>query len=443
MPAMKESSSPLHQPQPQESVRAFIRQNPLASRHLSLSKWSETPWKINHIVSEAILALERESTNETKRQLAFSAINNMKERIKLAKQLYSKLVQEEGQENELAAKLKHDISFMENMYNIIEAQVNGLVSRQNSWKARVKDIEQRYTKQALVLTPWENIRKKNPWITLAMGAGVGAAMWFTNGWNAAVQLTQYLLHLGHQSKFILERIPSIVNFFVAASAIGAAAFVFSKAAKSKFVYGFFANMRQESFEKKASLVGAISGAISGAVLFFTGQLNGIVEFFVQAWRTIHLDQQIKQFINPLAEFVWNVGGMILFGWGVNKLDRDSLLRKEKLADECEQKQQAIVEEEKIFRRKVIAIIKQKAIYLSALYGYTDELDLVDPQISELAKKKDFAKINEIHKSRMQEIFGAEQKSDFLLEAASLDSNSTDVVGSAGAVLGDGGRQAST
>ncbi|MEM4348775.1 MAG: hypothetical protein QXN37_04380 [Candidatus Anstonellaceae archaeon] len=432
---MQELKSYSAQPQNrQDTVKDFIRQNPLASRHLAMNG-SETPWKINNIVSEAILALERESTNENKRQLAAMAINNMKERIKIAKQLYAELIQKNGAEDGLAAKLKQDISFMETMYNIIEAQVNGLVSRQNSWKARVKDIEQRYTKQALVLTPWENIRKKNPWITLAMGAGVGAAMWFTNGWNAAVQLTQYILHLGHQSPYILQQIPSIVRFGVGTIAIAGLGIAFYKSKKiADFVSKKF-KKKQEDVSKKGSLVSAFVGAATGAALFFTGQLNGIINAISHFWQVLHLDAQVKQFINPLAEFFWNVGGMLFFGWIVNKLDRDSLKRKEKLADECEMKQLAIVEEEKIFRRKVIAIIKEKAIYLSAIYGYINELALVDPAIAELAKEKDFVRINQIHKARMREIFGSELLPEQLLEAATLDSNSTDVVGSASSVIG--------
>ncbi|MEM4554980.1 MAG: hypothetical protein QXT25_03975 [Candidatus Anstonellaceae archaeon] len=432
MPELKSSSV---QPQVrQNTVKEFIRQNPLASRHLAVNA-AETPWKINNIVSEAILALERESANENKRQLASMAISNMKERIKVAKQLYSKILQEKGEEDEIAAKLKHDISFMENMYNIIEAQVNGLVSRQNSWKARVKDIEQRYTKQALVLTPWENVRKKNPWITLAIGAGAGAAMWFTNGWNAAIQLTQYILHLGHQSPYILQQIPQIVKFVVGVVAIGGLALAFYKSKKISDLASKFLKKQQNEASKTGSLVGALAGAVVGAGLFFTGQLNGLINSISHFWKVLHLDAQVKQFINPLAEFFWNVGGMLFFGWAVSKLDRDSLKRKEKLADECEKKQLAIVEEEKIFRRKVIAIIKQKAIYLSALYGYVDELAVVDPAVAELAKEKDFVRINEIHKARMREIFGSEPLPEYLLEAATLDSNSTDVVGSAGSIIG--------
>ncbi len=412
-------------------ISQFIKMHPLANRHLALRDWGESPWKIGLIVSEAILALERESGNVQKKELAAKTIKDVRERINGAKQLYKEIFDENGGESEAALKLLDDISFMENMCNIIEAQVNGLVSRQNSWKARVYDIGERYTKQVLISTPWENIRKKNPWITIAMGAGVGlAAAWFTNGWNAAVQMTQYVLQLGHQSTFILERIKPITDFASGViSTLGAGA-IFYKLSKSDALRRFYTKHirgNQAAIMKHASWIGAAAGMASGFALFASGQLDGAIHAMQYFWKTLHTDPAIKNFINPLTEFFWNVGGMIFFGWGVNKLDRESFKKKEKLADECEQKQLAIVEEEKLFRRKTIAIIKQKAILLSALYGYCAELDLVDPEISALAEAGNFGKINEIHKERMREIFGDEKIPDYLLDAASQDSTSTDSV----------------
>jgi hypothetical protein len=431
MPETKEqpSRNPTRGNIPDSGVaNQFIKKNPLASRYLAIQDWGESPWKISLIVSEAILALERESGNAKKKELAAQAVKAMKARIGAARQLYKEIFEKNGGEIEASLKLRDDISFMENMYNIIEAQVNGLVSRQGSWKARVRDLGERYTKQALISTPWENIRKKNPWITLAMGAGVGAAMWFTNGWNAAVQMTQYVLQLGHQSAFILERIKPITDFaaaVVSTLGVGALFYKFSKSEALQRFYSKHIKGNQDAIKKHASWIGAVAGMAAGFSLFTSSQLDGVITAFQQLWKTLHTDPAIKQFISPIAEFFWNVGGMIFFGWGVNKLDRDSLKRKEKLADECEKKQLAIVEEEKLFRRKTIAIIKQKAILLSALYGYCAELDAVDPEISALAEAGDFRKINEIHKARMQEIFKDEQVPDYLLEAASMDSTSTD------------------
>ena len=324
---------------------------------------------------------------------------------------------------------------MENMYNIIEAQVNGLVSRQASWKARVEDIKARYDKQVKVSSAWENIRRKNPWITMAVGAGVGAAMaWFTNGWNAAVQLTQYVLQLGHGNQFILDRIKPMTDFVFGVLATVGGAALLRKIIKPEVIRGFYEKhikgsaeaikKRAEAIKKHAALIGSVVGAAAGFAFFASGQLDGVITAFQQFWKTMHTDPNIVKFINPLVEFFWCGGSMIFFGWAVNKLDRMSLAQKEKLADDCEAKQLVIVAEEKVFRKRIIRIIKEKAIELSAKYGYCTELDKEDVEFSQLAESGDFAKLNALHKERLDKIF-KDEGAEGLREAEAADSISTD------------------
>ncbi|MEM4634236.1 MAG: hypothetical protein QW275_03720, partial [Candidatus Anstonellaceae archaeon] len=48
---------------------AFIRKYPLVSRFLAIKDWGESPWKIQHIVSEAVLCFERNSSDPEKRRI--------------------------------------------------------------------------------------------------------------------------------------------------------------------------------------------------------------------------------------------------------------------------------------------------------------------------------------------------------------------------------------
>ena len=354
----------------------------------------------------------------------------MKYRIDASKLLYDDMFKKNGGENEASLKLKDDISFMENMYGIIEAQVNGLVSRQASWKKRVEQIQNSYDKQVKVSSAWENIRRKNPWITTAMGTGLGAALWYSNGLNAMVQLTQYVLRLGHGSQFILDRIKPVTDFGFGVIATVGAAMLFNKIANSEMLRSFYDKHikgNAEEIRKHAVLIGTALGAAAAFAVFAAGPLDSLIYSFQQLWRTLHTDPNIKNFINPIAEFFWGVAGMVFSGWGVNKLDRMSLAQKEKLADECEAKQLAIVQEETLFRRRIIQIIKQKAIELSAKYGYCIELDKEESAFSKLAESGDFTELNRLHKERLTRIFNEEKVPDYLLDGAAADSISTNTV----------------
>lgn len=434
-PAFVQGSKSLNPPRGElkekPEVTAFIRENPLISRFLAVKDWGESPWKIQHIVSEAVLCFERNSTDGTKRGVAESVYTTMNVRIETAKALYDKLLKENGGESEITLKLRDDISMMENVRNVIDAQVNGLVSRQNSWKARAKDIQGRYDELINMKSWWDNVRTKYPWIYVPVGVAAGAvASWFTEGWNAGVQLTQYAFRLGHASKLILENLKPIFDILSGAASVVGVAAVFRKMAKSEYLREFYLKHlkgNQDAIKRHASLIGVAAGAAAGFALFASGQIDGAITFAREAFRRLHTDPNVVQFIDPLVKLAWNVSGMAFFGWFVHRMDKKAFARKQKLLDECQAKQLEIVNEEKVFRRKIIAIIKEKAIELHAKYGYFVELDKEDAEVVRLAENGEWAKLNALHKERMKKIFGDENIPEEQLTGAEADSRSTDLV----------------
>ncbi|MCX8197848.1 MAG: hypothetical protein N3F07_01485 [Candidatus Micrarchaeota archaeon] len=416
----------------QESKRAsaFMKEHPLSSRFLAVADWGQSPWKIQHIVSEAVLCFERNSSDPEKRKIAADVYATINLRIEAAKELYSSILSENGEKSEIAAKLRNDISFMENMRNVIDAQVNGLISRQNSWKKRAEDVQKRYDELIRMKSWWDNVRSRFPWVYIPVGVAAGAvASWFTDGWNAATSLTQYLFHLAHGSKLILDSMKAIVDFAFGAASAAAGALAASKAAKSAWAQSLCDALAKpkEEIKKRLPAIGGFAGAAAGLLVFASGALDGAISFFREVAQKLHTDPQIDKFIDPIVKLGWNLGGMFFFGWFLQKMDQKAFARKERLLNECEAKQLEIVNEEKVFRRKIIAIIKQKAIELHAKYGYFAELDKEDVEALRLAEAGDWQALNALHKERMRRIFKDENIPDEYLAGAEADSRSTDLV----------------
>lgn len=170
-------------------LSAAIAKKPLESLSLALEDWGQSPWRLQRILSEAALLFERNSYDKDKKQIAEDTKKNVTERIATLKSHYEEVVRAGGTDDDVARKLADDISFMESMFSFIQAQVNGLVSIQKSWKARSDAINSYYSAK-IELGWWEKAKKRVPWLNNAVGAGAGVALWAFNGWEAIVLAIQ-------------------------------------------------------------------------------------------------------------------------------------------------------------------------------------------------------------------------------------------------------------
>lgn len=403
-------------------IEKFIKElSPLASRYLAIKDWGESPWKISLIVSEAALCLERNSSDEQKKKIAEQTMNGINERITTAKNLYEKVCKENGGETDVSLKLKDDISFMETMHNIIDAQVNGLVSHQKSWKERSKEISDRCSEQTNIKSTWDNIRSKFPWVAGTIGVIVGGAVWGADGWHAMTELMQYASKQGHGSQLVSQYIKPMVDIaFGVAATVGLGAFL-HKISQTRFMQNLYKHIKknQEAVKENASWIGAAVGMAAGFALFATGQLDGAINLVREIWRSAHTDPNMVKYIDPIVKFFWNIGGMVFLGWFFNKMDRLRFAKKEAIKDKYEAKQIDIVAEEKLFRKATIQLIKEKAIELHAKYGYCTELDIEAPGIVTLVEARNFTEINKMHKTRMDEIFAQFEKVPEELMAGAL------------------------
>lgn len=407
-------------------IATMMRQKPLETRNLALDDWGQAPWKVQSIISEASLLMERNSGDDAKRTLASETKAAIWERISSMKEHYVKVVEANGGGSEVARKLADDISFSENMLAFIESQVNGLVSLQKSWKLSSDAVKRRYEQQLELKGPWGWVKKYVPWVATAVGVGVGAAAWAVNGWDTFVQGVQFIIKAGHMNPEFVQFIdPTTRGLFAAGSMLGLG-WLSSKVLGSQTAIGLYLQYlgkAGELLKKNAKPLFWAAGIAAGAAAFFTGQLDSAAQFAQNGWKWAHMNPEIVQFIDPIVKAVFNFGGIFGFAWAATRLDRRGFERRQKLLDECEAKQTLIVKEEKAVREQVFALIKEKAVELCAKYGYLLELLAEDPEMAELTEKQDFAGIKALHRQRVKHALGRDV-SESQLAGLETDSRSS-------------------
>ncbi len=317
--------------------KVLCGQTPLERLALALEDWGQSPWRVQRIVSEAALLLERNSSDADKKALATLTRRNIGGRIRQMKDRYNEIANDgEGQNDPAAKKLADDINFMETMYAFINSQINGLVSMQKSWKARSEALNKRYEEQLRLKGIWDTAKKHVPWLGAAVGAGVGVvAAWASDGWDAIVRFLQYEVKL------------------------------------------------------------------------------------------LHSNQELHQYLDPIVKLLVNLTGIFGFGGITSWIDKRHFKRKQALLTECENKQMEIINEEKLERRKIIALMKNKALFLTTMHGYALELEKEDAQLLNLMEKKDFEGIKQLHNERVRKVLGGDIP-EYLLSGAEADSRSTDL-----------------
>jgi len=310
----------------------IFHREPLVGTPLALDDYGQSPWRVAKIMANASLLFERESKDEHKRKLAQDAKCKICCHIRSLKEHYEGAINLNGEASEAAAKLARDISYCETMLDLIESQVNGLVSRQRKWRVDAASLDKRYDEEIKLRGFWNVLKRHVPWADKLIGAGAGMVVWASNGWAAITILIQY----------------------------------------------------------------------------------GVAQIVQNPELQKTIDDAVKLFVN--------LGGIFALSGVMSSVDRAAFERKQKLLNECEQKKNAIFEEEKTHRLQLFATIKEKALELCAKYGYLQELKMEDPGYASLLEKGDFAAINKIHRDRLKRIYG-DTIPERLLEGAGIDSRS--------------------
>jgi len=321
-----------------DRVHEMLRQKPLVGSVLALDDWGQSPWRVTSIMAQASLMFERESGDKNKRQLAEEAKCKVCSYIAAMKDDHKLILQLNGEATDTAKKIAKDIFYCETLLNLIDSQVNGLVSRQRKWRIDTAALDKRYNEEIELKGAWYWVKRHVPWIDKGLGAGIGVAVWASNGWIAVIRLIQF----------------------------------------------------------------------------------GVAQI-------THGDPTLQKYIDDVVELFINVGGIAAISGVLSAVERGLFKRKQALLDACEQKKDAIFAEEKTYRLQLFATIKEKALELCTKYGYLQELTMEDPQYAKLLEESDFAKIKEVHNSRLKKIYAGGDIPDILLPGVDIDSHSNNQV----------------
>ena len=321
-----------------DKIQEMLHQKPLVGSVLALDDWGQSPWRVTSIMAQASLMFERESGDKNKRLLAEDAKCKICSNIASMKDRYDEMLQLNGEATDAARKIATDISYCETMLNLIDSQVNGLVSRQRKWRVDTAALDKRYGEEIELRGFWNTLKRHIPWVEKGIGAGIGVAVWASNGW-----------------------------------------------------------------------VGII-----GAVQFGVAQI-------------MQVSPELQKHINDIVQLVVNLSGILALSGILSAVERGLLKRKQALLDACERKKDAIFSEEKTYRLQLFATIKEKALELCTKYGYLRELEMEDPQYAKLLEEGDFAKIKDVHNSRLKKIYSGGEIPEVLLPGVDIDSHSNTVV----------------
>ncbi len=321
-----------------EKVSAMLHQKPLVGSALALDDWGQSPWKVTGIMAQASLMFERESGDKNKRRLAEDTKCKICSHIASMKDRYGEVLQLNGEATDAARKIAEDISYCETMLSLIDSQVNGLVSRQRKWRVDTAALDKRYGEEIEIRGFWNTVKRHIPWVEKGIGAGIGVAVWASNGWSAIIQLIQF----------------------------------------------------------------GVAQAMQG-------------------------NPALQKNIDDVVQLVVNLGGILALSGILSAVEHGLFKRKQALLDACEKKKDSIFSEEKTYRLQLFATIKEKALELCTKYGYLQELKMEDPQYAKLLEEGDFAKIKEVHNSRLKKIYSGGDIPDILLPGVDIDSHSNTVV----------------
>jgi len=153
--------------------------------------------------------------------------------------------------------------------------------------------------------------------------------------------------------------------------------------------------RGSLIERIVKQIPLLSGPIMGATALGGGAWQAVLSI---------VKHQCPPKWQPIAEGAANIIGLAAIYTTSYVTGLLSSRRKQKLLNECTEKQKLLLLEEKIARRMLIALIKNKALQLMVSHGYLLELKTESPGIYSMACNGETKALHEHFKEAVKRIF---------------------------------------